>query len=129
VKLHDVVGGAIIFHVVVGGNNKLPTKSDPLDYTLGPGVMDLRNKFGADYALFVDVRDTYSSSSRKALQIFAAVAGVGIQGGTQAGYVSLVDLKTGNIVWFNFLTDQYGDLRDAKGAQSTVANLMKGLPL
>jgi hypothetical protein len=134
IKLHDAVGHAIMVHVVGAGNFKLPTKTDPLDFTLGPGVVDLHDKYGADYALFVDVRDTYSSASRKALQvagILAAAVGVVVvvSGGEQVGFASLVDLKTGNVVWFNLLTSSTGDLRDPKGAQVTVDNLLKGIPL
>ena len=134
IKLHDAVGRAILLHVVGGSNFKLPTKTDPLDFTLGPGVQDLRTKYGADYALFVNVTDTYSSASRKALQvagILTAAVGVYVYvpGGEQVGFASLVDLKTGNVVWFNLLTSSSGDMRDASGAQTTVANLLKGVPL
>jgi hypothetical protein len=128
-KLHDAVGGAILTHVVLPGSIKLPTKSDPLDYTLGPGVKDLHDRYGADYALFVNVRDTYTTTGRVLLMIAMAAAHVGIQGGQQSAVASLVDLNTGNVVWFNWLTDQGGDLRTAKPAQSTVNNLIKGLPL
>ena len=133
-KLHTAVGEAIMLHVILGGNFRLPTKSQPLDYTLGPGVQTLHDKYGADYALFIHVRDTYSSASRKALQvagIFAAAVGVAVvvPGGEQTAYASLVDLRTGNIVWFNFLRSSTGDLRDAKDAKTAVDSLMKGMPL
>ncbi len=134
IKLHNAVGNAIRIHTVGNPSFKLPTKSDPLDFTLGPGVQDLRQKYGADYALFIDVTDTYSSASRKALQvagILTSIVGVAVYvpGGEQVGFASLVDLKTGNVVWFNMLTSSTGDLRDPKGAQTTVANLLKGMPL
>jgi hypothetical protein len=134
IKLHNAVGNAIRIHTVGNANFKLPTKSDPLDFTLGPGVQDLRQKYGADYALFIDVTDTYSSASRKALQvagILTSIVGVAVYvpGGEQVGFASLVDLKTGNVVWFNMLTSSTGDLRDPKGAQTAVANLLKGMPL
>jgi hypothetical protein len=130
VKLHDAVGGAILLHTINGGGAfKLPTKSDPLDFTLGPGVKDLRDKFGADYAMFVTVRDSYTTTGRAFLMLGMAALGVGISGGQQAGFVTLVDLRTGNVVWFNWLTSQNGDLRTPKPAQEVVDNLMKGLPL
>jgi hypothetical protein len=130
VKLHDAVGGAIIFHTVnVAGVFKLPTKSDPLDFTLGPGVKDLREKYGADYAMFVVVRDSYTTTGRAILMLGMAALGVGITGGQQTGFASLVDLKTGNVVWFNWLTSQNGDLRTPEPAQKVVDNLLKGLPL
>lgn len=133
-KLHGAVGDAILLHVVTGGNFALPTKTDPLDYTLGPGVRTLRDKYDADYALFIRVRDTYSSPSRKALQVagmLGAIVGVAIvvPGGQQVAYASLVDLKTGNVVWFNLLRSGSGDLREASSAQSAVGSLLQGLPL
>jgi hypothetical protein len=32
-------------------------------------------------------------------------------------------------VWFDFLVDQSGDLRDEKGVKETVGDLFKGFPL
>jgi hypothetical protein len=101
VKLNDAVDNAIYLHAIVGGNFKLPTKSQPFDFTLGPGVKDFADKYGADYALFVFVRDSYTTAGRAALMVGAAILGVGITGGQQVGYASLVDLKTGTVVWFN----------------------------
>lgn len=130
VKLHDAVGGAILLHAVnIAGVFKLPTKTDPLDFTLGPGVKDLHDKYGADYAMFVNVRDSYTTTGRAILMVGMAALGVGISGGQQSGFASLVDLKTGNVVWFNFLTSQNGDLRTQAPAKKVVDNLLTGLPL
>jgi hypothetical protein len=126
-KLHDAVGKAILLHLYLGA--KLPTKGSALDYTLGPGVTDLRSKFGADYALFTYVEDSYTTAGRAFLMILGAAAGIGISGGQQVGFCSLVDLRTGNVVWFNLLSSMSGDLRTEKPAQDTVNNLLKGLPL
>jgi hypothetical protein len=54
--------------------------------------------------------------------------GIGIQGGSQAAFISLVDLRTGNIVWFNRLGSTNGDLTDAP-ARDVVNNLLEGIPL
>jgi hypothetical protein len=131
-KLHGVVGQAIMSQMF---GLKLPNKSGPTDWTLGPGTAALREHYGADYALFVFVRDSYSSDARKAVQVLAVVAaaavGVAIvpQGGTQIGFASLVDLRTGNVVWFNRLLSQYGDLRTEAPAQKSVADLIKDMPI
>lgn len=129
VKLNDVVDSAIYMHAIIGGNFKLPTKKEPFDFTLGPGVTDFGTRYGADYALFVVVRDSYTSAGRAALMIGAAILGVGVTGGQQVGYASLVDLKTGNVVWFNWLQSSNGDLRTAEPAQKVVDNLLHGIPL
>jgi len=125
VKLHDVVGQEAIFHTLAD----LPNKGGAFDWTLGPGTNDLREEYGADYALFVYVRDSYTSAGRVMMMIGLAAVGVGIQGGQQVGFVSLVDLRNGNIVWFNRLASTNGDLREEKPARAVVDNLLDGLPL
>jgi hypothetical protein len=57
-----------------------------------------------------------------------AILGVGITGGIQIGYASLVDLKSGRVVWFNNLVRMSGDLREPKPAQETVEALLSGFP-
>lgn len=122
-KLHAIVGAEILIHNL--GLSKLPTKKSALDWTLGPGANDLRSRYGADYGMFVFVRDTYSSDSRKALMLLGMA-----NGGSQTAFASLVDLRTGNIVWFNQLyTPAGGDLRDGSGAADFTANLLKDAPL
>jgi len=96
---------------------------------LGSGVGLLRQESGADYALFVFMRDSYSSGGRKALMVGLALLGIGVSGGTQVGFASLVDLKTGNIVWFNRLISNIGDLRTPEPAHDAVKQLLHGQPL
>ena len=50
-----------------------------------------------------------------------------IGGGTQVGVASLVDLRTGQVVWHNLLVDQTGDLRNLQGARETAGDLLKGV--
>ena len=127
-KLHGVIGAEIIKQQL--GISKLPTKKTALDWTLGPGTNQLRAAHHADYALFVYVRDSYSSGGRKAMMVLGALAGIGVSGGNQNAFASLVDLRTGNIVWFNELTSPAGqDLRDGSGAAAFTANLLKDSPL
>ena len=45
-------------------------------------------------------------------------------GGTQVGFASVVDLKTGDIVWFNRLLRPQGDLRTPEAAAETVRALV-----
>ena len=125
-KLHEVVGYAALVHHV--GQAKLPSKQGRFDWTLGEDVSALKQASGADYAMFVFIRDSYASGGRVALQVGAALLGVGVPGGQQIGFASMVDLDTGEIVWFNFLHSASGDLREADNAQSTVGKLLEGLP-
>ncbi len=126
--LHGAVAQAIFIHHMVGVV-KLPTKNDKLDWSLGDAVKPLKAKTGADYALFTWIRDSYASAERKAAMFAMALLGVGIAGGAQIGYASLVDLNNGRVVWFNDLRRGSGDLREAKEARETVETLLKGFPI
>lgn len=57
-----------------------------------------------------------------------ALLGVGVGGGAQVGYASLVDLQTGQVLWFNQLQRGFGDLRDAAKAAESVGALLAGFP-
>jgi hypothetical protein len=127
VKLHGAVGTSVLLHKI--GQLPLPGKTGKFDWSLGPDVKALHDHSTADYALFVHIRDSYSSGGRVALKIFAALLGVGVQGGQQIGFASLVDLQTGDVVWFNYLHSTSGDLRTAQGATDSVESLLAGYPM
>ena len=128
IKLHEAVGDTILTHRFF--NQPLPSKKDKFDWSLGPGVQDLATSEGADYALFIFARGAYASAARQATALVLAVAGVGVSTGNQAAFASLVDLKSGDIVWFNVtLTGSGVDMRKPEGAASVVKGLMKDLPL
>lgn len=125
-KLHAAVGSTVLTNHFV---QKLPAKAGRFDWSLGPGVSEIGRESGADYALFVFYRDYQASGGRVAMSIFAAaLTGVVLSTGGQGGFASLVDLKTGNVVWFNKVDVGTGDLRTPKGATAVVAQLVKGLP-
>jgi len=125
VKLHEAIGRSIQMNAVL----QLPTKKNNFDWTLGPGVVAFRDHYQADYALFVFVRDSYTGAGRAVVMLAAAAFGVGLQGGQQVGFASLVDLRTGRVVWFNQLASSTGSLKEEKPAAATVKNLLDGLPL
>ena len=128
VSLHGSVGGAIMLHKY-NPMFALPTKKDRFDWTLGPGVAALRESYDADYALFIRIRDSYTSAGRAALIFGAALLGVGVTGGRQEGFASLVDLETGQIVWFNVIFGAGADLRKPDTAQEVVGKLMAEFPI
>ncbi len=125
--LHRAVAEAVFMHHSRAGR-KLPTKRDRLDWSLGDAVAPLHAKTGADYALFTWIRDSYASSERKAAMFAMALLGAVSFGGSQVGYASLVDLRTGRIVWFNDLDRMSGDLREAAAARETVDTLLERFP-
>jgi hypothetical protein len=80
--------------------------------------------------LFVNVHDSYTSTGRAALIATTVLFfGVPAQGGRQYGLATLVDLRTGSVIWFNELSTRHGDLRSAAEAQRSVNQLLKDIPL
>ncbi len=129
--LHRAVANAIIEHKYYGA--KLPTKKGRFDWTMGPGTQRIADLSGGNYALFLYTRDNFASASRKAMQIagalgcivgFCAIVG----GGQHVSYASLVELSSGNIVWFDILRGSKGDVRERDGAQGMVDAIMATMP-
>jgi len=127
--LHAAVASAIASHHTGMSTLRLPTKEGKLDWSLAEAVAPIREKTQADYALFVWVRDSYASDERKAAMVMMAMLGVGLIGGIQQGYASLVDLNTGQVVWFSRLISATGDLREREAAGKSVSSLLSGFPV
>ena len=130
VKLHEVVGNSLLVHHY--GPLRLPNKAGKFDWSLGETAKALGEDAGADYALFVFVRDSYASAGRKAAMVGVAVLSLGrvvLSGGVHQAFASLVDLKTGDIVWFNRLIDTQADVREPDPARSAVKKLLSDFPL
>jgi hypothetical protein len=109
---------------------KLPSKGngEVFDWSLGPDISSLADKYEADYALFVYYRDYQASGGRVAFAILAAAAGGVVQTGSEHGFASLVDLRTGDVVWFNVVGAGSGELREVTGATAAVKTLFKDIP-
>lgn len=126
--MHTAVGGAIAVHKF--GLAPLPTKKDKFDWTLGSRAVEFGKATQYDYALFLHAQDSFSTGGRVALQAFAMLGcGFGVcvmpNGGMQVAFASLVDLKTGQVVWFNTLASSAGDIRTPKGAEAMVKKLLE----
>jgi hypothetical protein len=134
-RLHNAVGNSIALHKYMGAT--LPTKRRRgLEWTLGEEAVKFGRATGMDYALFLHAQDSFASTGRAALQILG-IAGCFIGfcapqgGGGQSAYASLVDLRTGEVVWFNVLQTsslapgvQFGDIRTPEGAAQMVERLL-----
>jgi hypothetical protein len=123
IKLHRAVGGAVLMHQYFPAY-ALPSKEGKLDWSLGPSVDAISRSHEADYAMFLYVRDSYATAGRAAVIVAFALLGAGVPGGSQVGFASVVDLKTGDIAWFNRLIRQTGDLRTPEAAAETVKALV-----
>jgi hypothetical protein len=135
-RLNFAVDQSIVEHKYLG--DYLPTKSGRgLDWTLGDGAVRLGQKTGYDYALFLHAEDQVASTGRIALGVLGLAGCVvgfcapNIGGAEQLDYASLVDLKTGEVVWFNVVDAasqvpgiSFGDLRTPQGAAQMVERLL-----
>jgi len=127
-RLHEAVGASIITFNY--GPYALPTKAGTFDWTLGEGASALAETYDADYALFTYGGGSYASSGRVIAMIGLAALGVGIPMGQQQVFTSLVDLRTGKVVWFNYsIASPNADMRQPAGADSLVGTLVKAAPL
>jgi hypothetical protein len=130
-RLHGAVGASILefkFNPMV----RLPTKRHSFDWTLGELATAYGVKSDYEYALFVYARDSFASAGRNALRV-ASTAGcvfnalvclIPTRGGQQVAFASLVDLRTGDVVWFNALHSSVGDIRTSEGAQKMMTKLL-----
>jgi hypothetical protein len=135
-RLHYAVASSIALHRYSGAY--LPTKrSKGLDWTLGEDAVALGKRTGYDYALFLYAEDSFASTGRVALQVlgvagcFVGFCAPNIGGAGQFGYASLVDLRTGEVVWFNVSQAssqiagiKFGDIRTPEGAAQMVDRLL-----
>jgi hypothetical protein len=135
-RLHNAVGSSIALHKYSGAY--LPTKRGKgLDWTLGEDAVALGRKTGYDYALFLHAEDSFASTGRVALQVlgiagcFVGFCAPNVGGAGQFAYASLVDLRTGEVVWFNVLQAgsqvagiKMGDIRTDAGAAQMVDRLL-----
>jgi len=124
--LHSAVASEIWVHHF--GPMKLPSKAGRLEWSLGPDAGAIAKAMPADYALYLFLRDSTSSGGRVATMAVLALVGIGIHGGSQVGYGSLVDLRTGQVVWFNHLVKFSGDVREAGAARKTLDDLLQDFP-
>jgi len=134
--LNAAVDESIVEHKYLG--DYLPTKRGRgLDWTLGSDAVELGRKSGYDYALFLHAEDQVASTGRIVLGVLGAAGCIvgfcapNIGGATQLDYASLVDLKTGEVVWFNVVRAgsevpgiKFGDLRTPQGAAQMVERLL-----
>jgi len=135
-RLNAAVDEAIVEHKYLG--DYLPTKRGKgLDWTLGQDAVQLGQKTGYDYALFLHAEDQVASGGRIALGVIGLAGCIvgfcapNIGGQQQLDYASLVDLKTGEVVWFNVVLAgsqvpgiKFGDLRTPEGSAQMVERLL-----
>ena len=127
-KLNQAVGSSILDQEY--GLTRLTTKRGRFDWSLGEGAQVLGATYDADLALFITCRGTYSSDTRKVAMVAMAAMGQALPPGHQTVFASLVDLRTGKVVWFTTaLVGFDADIRHPEGADRLAAALIKAAPL
>lgn len=128
-QLFGAVADSVIEYQFFAGN-RLPTKKrkDAFEWSIGSEIGKLKSLTGADYALFINTYDSYGSTGRKVLQVFAAMGGVSVASGVHTGHAGLIDLRTGELVWLNADRQMGGDVRTSDGAAKRVSQLLEGFP-
>lgn len=122
-RLYEMVAVAMMTREAI------PTAKAKTNWSMGPGVRDIKQDFEADYALFILLRDRYETGGRTAFRMTAAVFGVVTMPASDQGFAALVDLESGDIVWFNELYMSSGSLRSTSDAQEAVDALLEGCPV
>ena len=126
-RLNAAVGQSILLFNY--GAINLPTHKGSFEWTLGEGAHDLGGAYNSEYALFINARGSYSSDARKLAWLGAAAFGVALPTGGQYLSASLVELKTGRIIWFNqAVAGPDADIRNPEGAHNLVAEMLKTAP-
>ncbi len=136
-SLFKAVGQSMILHsyALKLPSKKLPNGKYKFDWTMGPGAQKLGALGGGNYGLFIYNYDAYATAGRKTMQIFSLIAGAALgfgffpTGGQHVAYAALVELDSGNIVWFNAYAKNKGDVRTLEGAKERADTLLSTLPL
>ena len=128
IALYDTVAGSAYF-ARSSMFKAWQDRGKAFDYTLGPGLKALAERTNVDAALIVSGSDYISTGGRKAAMVMGAllgaVTGVVVMpgGGTSFVSVGVVDLRTGDLLWFG--TDQSGSTNFQNEAD--LRNMIEGL--
>jgi hypothetical protein len=118
-RVHRLVQLTVVTHRYAQGQARdLPTKQGRLDWSLGPGAAVLGETTTARWALFLEV------SQRRLGGDFVRFGSLGDETTATA---SVVDLATGDLLWFNH--EPSGSLGTAAETLDTVKRLLRDFPL
>jgi hypothetical protein len=126
----DALAAHVIFMDISTFAGRLPhQQTQPETYTLGQSVRDFAPETEADYALFLTSRSQIESGGMFMTKVLiGAVTGyVPASTAFRGAYVSLVDLRTGEVVWLR--GHNLGDARNAQEAASIMNEIFDAGPL
>lgn len=124
---YQVMGNALLY--TRQGGEAWQHKAKHFDYGVGPGLQFLAERTGADKALILIGEDLHSSGGRKAAFVIAAAFGAAIPMGHSLAVASLVDLRSGDMLWMHhFVTGGDTDFRDPDDVAKVLADLFAPYP-
>lgn len=127
IRLHgEVARGILKNHYRSSGD--LPTKQKDFSWSLGVEVRQVGERYGADYALFVELYENYPSETGKGALGELAGELYGLLSVYRWGYASLVDLDSGRIVWFAERDAKSPGLRERWEARRTIDAMLGTFP-
>lgn len=104
------------------------------DYTLGAGLEPLAEHTGIDAAMIVIGSDYISSAGRKAAMVMGVLLGAlagGVvvpQGGISFVSVGVVDMRTGNLLWFGTDQSSTTDFRNERDLHDMLDRMFQTYP-
>jgi hypothetical protein len=133
VALYSLVAGSAFFaqHSQAAAWRE---RGKTFDYSLGPGLKDLAEHTGLDAAVITVGTDYISSSGRRAAMLASVLVGIatGVVIVPPAGVafmsVGLVDLRTGDLLWFDTQQSQNIDLREEKDVKRAIDVIFETQP-
>lgn len=128
---HEMIFGVLAGEIVSTHRSFARAKLGHLEYTLGPGLSFLADDYGVDKVFLVVGAEVSVSGARALMMVVTATRLLALlQGGQSMIVAAVVDTRSGNIDWFNYLHGY--TLSDsphrANGAASLVPRMMSPFP-
>jgi hypothetical protein len=133
VELFKIIADSVTSLLSYGGKAWQEKRAN-FDYTLGDGLAFLADEAQADYALIVAGAQIKQTGGSVFMQLLMAAGGVGMPGGGTFVVIGVVNLRSGDVAWFNWKAgaEVFGmtgsDLRNADAAEATVAKMFAEYP-
>lgn len=133
VELFKIIGNTVTSMLQYGGKAWAEKRTN-FDYTLGDGLGFLADAAGADYAFMIAGAQVAQTGGAVFLEFLAAAAGAYGGGGGTFVFAGIVDLRNGDVKWFNHRSGAqvFGmtgtDLRKPETALEVVTQMFSGFP-
>jgi hypothetical protein len=133
VELFKIVAGTVS-GVVQAGKIWEDKRTTHFDYSIGNGLTFLADAADADYAFILGGSQIKQTGGSIFMQVLAAAGGVALPGGGTYVMAGIVDLRSGELRWFNARMggEVFGmtgtDVRDPGTASEIIVRMFEGFP-